>query len=168
MNTPPDFPESVLNSDPQDFKDPLSNYDPPPYADELERVLCEGAIGELIQVGDFIAVSPNTTIREAIHKMIVDEHFSVLVVEGGKLVGVVSERDVLRQVAERYDQVKDRPLREVMTPEPAVVYVNDPPAKAINLMATGGFRRLPLLDENDNIVGVIGPKRTTGLLFEHV
>lgn len=168
MNTPADYPENVLNSDPEDFRDPLSNYDPPPYADELGRMLCEDEIGQLIEVGDFIAVSPDTPIKDAIHKMIVDEHFSVMVVQDGKVLGVVSERDVLRQCAQRYDEVKDRPLREVMTPEPAVVYTNDPPAKAINLMATGNFRRLPLLDENDHIVGVIGPKRTTGLLFEHV
>lgn len=167
-----DFPENVIRSDPEAFEDPLSNYDPPPYADELERTLCEGDVGELIQMTPFATVSPDDTIEHAVKVMADDDSFSLMVVEGGKpegpLVGVLSERDVLEQVSERWDEVKDKPLRDVMTPEPSFVYANDPPAKVINLMATGNFRRVPVLDADDHVVGVVGPKRITGFLFEQI
>lgn len=166
--TPSEFPKNVLDADPQAFEDPLSNYDPPQYADLLERDLCEGTIAQMIKITPFATVSPEITIAEAVKRMAGEDSFALLVVDGDRLLGVVSERDMLEQVAESYEQVKDLPLRKVMTPEPEVVHLDDPPARAINLMATGGIRRLPVLDEDDRVVGVIGPKRTIAFLFEHL
>ncbi len=168
MDIPNDYPENVIHTDPQGFVDPLSNYDPPVYEDDLERDLCEGQVGEMLRITPFAIISPDVTIEDTVRRMANEDSFALMVVEDGKLLGVVSERDVLDQVAERYDEVKGMALREVMTPEPAVVYANDPPAKAINLMATGGFRRLPVLDEDDRIVGILGPKRVTVFLFQHI
>ena len=168
MNIPEDYPDNVIHSDPEAFEDPLCNYDPPDYADDLERALCEGEIGEMLQMTPFATSSPDVTMEQAVKLMAGQDSFSLMVVENGRVLGVVSERDVLTQVAERYQEVKDKPLREVMTPEPAVVYANDPPAKAVNLMATGNFRRLPVLNEDDQIIGVVGPKRTTAFLFERI
>ncbi len=168
MQIPDDYPDSVIKPDPQAFEDPLSNYDPPVYADNLEEALCEGRIGEMLDIAPFSAISPNDTIETAVKRMAGNSTFTLLVMEGEKLLGVISERDVLEQVAERYDEVKDRPLHEVMTPEPAYVRALDAPAKAINLMATGGFRRLPVLDEHDHVIGCIGAKRTTAFLFQRI
>ena len=168
MQIPEDYPDSVIRSDPEAFEDPLSNYDPPVYADKLEEEMCEGNISEMLEIAPFSTISPNDTIETAVKRMAGDSTFTLLVIDGEKLLGVISERDVLEQVAEQYAQVKDRPLREVMTPEPAYVRALDAPAKAINLMATGGFRRLPVLDEHDRVIGCIGAKRTTAFLFKRI
>lgn len=168
MQIPEDYPESVIRSDPEAFEDPLSNYDPPVYADKLEEALCEGQLVGMLDIAPFSTIRPDDTIETAVKRMASDSTFTLLVMEGEKLLGVISERDVLEQVAEQYDAVKDRPLREVMTPEPAFVRAIDSPAKAINLMATGGFRRLPVLDEQDRVVGCIGAKRTTAFLFDRL
>ena len=50
---------------------------------------------------------------------------------------------------------------------PVVVYSTDVPAKAINLMTTSGFRHIPVLDVDDKLVGVLGPRRLTRYLNKH-
>jgi CBS domain-containing protein len=82
-------------------------------------------------------------------------------------VGIFTQRDVLMKIVHDYDRVKASPIRQVMTPDPVVVRDTDNPAKAINLMAVGGFRHIPVLDVDDRVVGLIGPRRATAYLKHH-
>jgi len=81
---------------------------------------------------------------------------------------VFSERDVLNKIADCFEQVKDQPVSQFMTPQPVVVHESDSSAKALNLMAVGGFRHVPLLDLDDKVVGVIGPRRITNYLKDRL
>jgi CBS domain-containing protein len=91
----------------------------------------------------------------------------VLVAQEGRLLGIFTQRDVLDKVADRFDQLKDRPVREVMTPDPLVVYETDNPATALSIMAEHGLRHVPVLDVDEKIVGVVSPKRVTAFLQKH-
>ena len=55
-----------------------------------------------------------------------------------------------------------------MTPNPVCVYETDNAAKAINVMAVGGFRRVPVLNVEDRVIGIIGPKRTVRFLQDYI
>ena len=152
---------------PGEFEDPLSNYDPPPYRDELERSLGEATVGQM-QITPFTTVESDTTVGEAVTIMARCNFFCLMVVEEDRLIGVFSERDVLNKAADDFSAVKNKPIRELMTPDPRVVYETDCPAKALNLMAVGGFRHIPVLGVDDRPVGIIGPKRTAAFLQQHI
>ena len=92
---------------------------------------------------------------------------SVVVRHEGKAVGIFSARDVLNKIADDPSS-RPKPITAYMTHGPQKVYATDCPAKAINLMAVGGFRHIPVLDVDDNVVGILGPRRTTQFLEEHL
>jgi len=149
-----------------EYEDPLKNYDSPTYADQTEQSLCEGQLADL-QITPFITVDVNQTVQQTLAMMAQKDIAYLMVTEGDRLVGIFSERDVLCRVANCYNQIKDEPIRQVMTTKPVSVYETDSPAKALNLMAVGGFRHLPILNVDDKIVGVLGPRRVTAHLCKH-
>ena len=149
-----------------DFKDPLKNYDGPQHVDDLERSLIEGIVGDM-KIQPFTAVAPQTSVQRTLEEMAQLTIACVLVVEDDRLLGIFSERDVLMKVADRYEQLKDRPISELMTPKPTYVHRTDSPAKAVNLMAVSGFRHVPIVNVDDKVVGVLGPRRVTTYLRNH-
>lgn len=149
---------------PGEFEDPLSNYDPKEFEDDFERSLVEDNITS-IPHEDFLTLNQTTPVGEALKAMAAANDACVTVVDDdSKPVGMFSERDVLRRVAGQFDAVKDKPLSEVMSPDPVVVHTDEPPARALNIMVTGGFRHVPVLDESDRVVGMVGARRVTAYL----
>jgi CBS domain-containing protein len=149
-----------------EFSDPLKRYDGEPPQDELERAMCEGAVADVPQ-SPLAMVSPIDTIEHAVRTMADLNVGCLLVVENDRLVGIFTQSDLLLRVADRYPQVKGTLLRDVMTPDPVCVRGTDRPAVAINLMSVGGFRHIPVLDVDDHVVGLIGPRRVTAYLRQY-
>ena len=58
------------------------------------------------------------------------------------------------KVALELEQVQDRPVRDVMTSNPIYVYESDSPAAALAVMAVSGYRHVPILDLDDNLIGI--------------
>jgi CBS domain-containing protein len=152
--------------EPGEFEDPLSNYDPQEYADELERVLCETEISQM-PITPMACVEIGATVQDALDTMARCDCSCVVVQEAGKAVGIFSARDVLNKIADNAD-ARAKPVTDVMTANPRTVYESDCPAKALNLMAEGGFRHIPVIDAHDKVVGILGPRRTTRFLQEHL
>jgi len=156
--------DDVTNAD--EFQDPLENYEPREYSDPLEEALVEEEIGTIKHV-PFATILPTTPIHEAVEKL-ADLHVAcLLVAEDDKLLGLFSDRDVLSRVAFEFDKIKDNPVSEVMTAEPIYVYENDSAVAALSVMAMCGYRHVPVMDLNDNLVGIISPQRVTDFLQEH-
>ena len=149
-----------------DYRDPLENYDPKHYADALERALAEETVAA-IEAQPYVSVSPETTVEEALTKFVDLNIACVLVEDGGKLIGVFSERDALNKVALEYELVKKRPVREFMTSSPIFVYNTDSSAAALSVMAATGYRHVPVVDLNQQIVGIVSPQRVTAFLQSH-
>ncbi len=152
--------------EPGEFEDPLSNYDPPAYADEMERVLCETEVQQM-RIQPLACIEKDATVQDALDMMKKYECSSVIVKDAGKAVGIFSARDVLNKIAHD-PSTRPKPITAYMTQDPQKVYATDCPAKAINLMAVGGFRHIPVLDVDDNVVGILGPRRTTQFLEERL
>ncbi len=152
--------------EPGEFEDPLSNYDPPKFADELERVLCETEVAQM-PIRPLAFVEKDASVQGALDVMAKYECSCVVVQDAGQAVGIFSARDVLNKVADDTD-ARAKPITEFMTPAPRTVYTTDCPAKALNLMAIGGFRHIPVLDTDDKVVGILGPRRTTEFLQDHL
>jgi len=151
-----------------EFRDPLKNYDGPEYADELERTLAESAIEEM-RYQPVTTLPSDTTVEQTMLAMAEQDVGSAVIVDAeGRLAGIFSERDVLNRVAGRFEQIKDEPVSTVMTRSVMSAYTADSPGKAMNLMAIGGFRHVPILDVDDKVVGVLGPRRVSEYLQAHL
>lgn len=150
-----------------EFNDPLKDYSEPSYEDDMERSICEDRV-DTVQITPFVTLDADTTVEQTLRMMYEKNIAWVMITENDRLAGIFSERDVLYKVADRFDQLKGQPIREVMTPDPVFVYETDSPAKALNMMAIGGFRHVPILDLDEKIVGVLGPRRVTAYLCKYL
>ena len=106
---------------------------------------------------DFIAVAPEDTLGEVAQKMVDLNVGSAIVKDFGRLIGIVTERDLLKAVAGRVHTSEAR-VREWMTADP----VTAPPSmsldEAAEVMLSNGFRHLPVC-EGDQVVGVASLRR---------
>ena len=152
--------------DPDAFRDPLENYDPKVYSDALEEALAEETVAEICHE-PFVTISPDTRVYRAVEKLAGLHVACLLVAEKGKLVGVFSDRDVLDKIALEFDDVKDRTIRELMTSNPVYVHESDSSAAALTVTAVCGFRHVPVLDLQHNVVGIVSPQRITNFLQQH-
>jgi CBS domain-containing protein len=99
-----------------------------------------------------LAVSPETTLADAAHQMMDHDTGAACVLEDGKLVGVISERDLLRVISEGYDpalSVGERMKRHVLTASPSTGL-----PEAMAIMVDGHFRHLPIVDAG-RVIGMI-------------
>lgn len=95
-----------------------------------------------------------TTVRDALAQMQAEKRNVCLVTEGERLVGIFTERDVLRRIS-TLRELLERPLSEVMTPHPVTVTPETPAAQALRLMEENHFRNLPVVDAQGQILGVL-------------
>ena len=152
--------------DTADFEDPLSNFDPPQYASELERSLAEET-AEAICCQPFFQIAPDAPICQAIEFMSEQRTACLLVLDEGRPAGVFTERDVLEKVAEQYPKLANRPVREVMTADPVVVYESDPAAAAVAAIAVAGYRHVPVMGIDDRVIGMVAPRRVFEFVEKH-
>ena len=150
-----------------EYTDPDLNFEKPVPEDGLERALAEDTVLAMT-TAPFKAVTPKTTVEEVMKEMVRLDIACVVVLDKGKLAGIISERDVLGRVADAFAKVRGRPCTEVMTRDPVFVHDTDTVALALNLMAVGGFRHVPILDVDDKVVGIIGPRRILAYLEPHI
>ena len=90
---------------------------------------------------------------------------AVLVCHEQLVIGIFTERDALKMMAAGASF--DVPLRQFMTPDPVVLRAHDTVGKAINLMAQGGYRRLPIVDDQGRPTGIIKVEGIMHYLVEH-
>ena len=121
---------------------------------ELERALLEDPISS-VPPPAAICLSPDTSIHEAAQKMNQRKIGCILVMEQDKLVGIVSERDILYKAMTLTEQSpKDIKLGSIMTAKPECLHGSDTVAYALNRMSLGGYRHIPIL-EDDKVVGLV-------------
>jgi CBS domain-containing protein len=92
-----------------------------------------------------VLVPETASIDSVIQTMLERGLGAVLVQREGRIVGIFTERDVLRRVVSLAVN-RERPVAEVMTPEPEALDPDDGIAFALNRMVVGGFRHIPIVD----------------------
>jgi CBS domain-containing protein len=103
---------------------------------------------------DVWSVSPDDTVFRALEVMAERNVGALVVLEGQRLVGVLSERDYARKVILRGLASRDMRVRDLMTPEVVTVGPDDTVAGCMQLMTDGRFRHLPVLD-GARVIGVV-------------
>jgi len=89
-----------------------------------------------------------------------------VVTDHKKVLGIFTERDILTRVIEQKTDL-NVPIEKVMTANPRVLKTIDSVADAIRLMSEGSYRHIPLVDENENIMGLLGVRDLIQYLAEH-
>ena len=109
-------------------------------------------LGDVIS-GKVLSVPPGATVTEACSAMVQARVGSAVVIDGPWLVGIFTERDALRAAASGQD-LNTSQLKDWMTPEPKTVGPDTDTEEAAVIMASEGFRHLPVV-EGDQVVGVV-------------
>lgn len=108
--------------------------------------------------------SADDTLAEACARMREAQTGSLLVMEGQRLIGIVTERDVLKTVAQGLDP-KATPLKDVMTTDIITIGPMTTLKEAAKIMASKWIRHLPVV-EGSKVVGIISQRDLTGVLAE--
>lgn len=106
-----------------------------------------------------VCVSPETSVASVVAELRRLRVGCVLVVDGhGALMGMFSERDYVLKVPASDPLEMDKPVSAFMTCNPVSASFDTPIAYALNLMSQGGFRHLPIVDDEGGPVGIISVK----------
>ena len=106
-----------------------------------------------LMTSDVLTVAPEDTIGEAAQKMVDREVSSAAVSDYGRLIGILTERDLTRAVAGRTHSSEAR-VREWMTPDPVTLGPSASPKEAAEIMFEHGFRHIPVVD-GERAIGIV-------------
>jgi CBS domain-containing protein len=109
-------------------------------------------IAELMTT-DVVMVAPEDTLGEAAAKMTEKGIGAVVVSDFGRIIGILSERDIMRAVADRIHSSEAR-VREWMTADPITATTDTSVEEAGRTMLDNGFRHLPVV-EGERAIGML-------------
>jgi CBS domain-containing protein len=120
-------------------------------------------VQELVS-GEVDACRPDVSVAEAAQRMMTDDVGSLAVVHDGELVGIFTERDVLRAVSEDLDPRTSK-VSEVMTPDPDSLSPEISVEDAASWMMAAGYRHLPVIADGD-LIGMVSIKDLMWAMLE--
>lgn len=113
-----------------------------------------------------LLIDVERTVADAVDLMRTERVGCLLVTKNGRLVGIFTERDLLKRVLAVGKPLSD-PLVEVITEKPVSVQSQDSISTAIHRMQHGGYRHLPVVDQANHPVGMLSAKRIVHYLVEY-
>lgn len=123
------------------------------YADPPRLDSAAMAVLRDIMTEDVLSVAPEDTLGEVAAKMVDRGVGAVVVKDFGRIIGVLTERDIMRAVAARTHSSEAR-VREWMTPDPITAGADTDVEDAGRTMLDNGFRHLPVVD-GEQAVGIV-------------
>ena len=131
----------------------LYNVDVPPPAVRIDQAVMRRPLSSL-ELTTIHSISPDETMDVAAQTLRRQKVDLLEVVEGGRLIGVLSVRDIVARVGPDYRQKLTRTVREFMTPRPETLPPDAPISFALNMMDVGGYRHVPVVQDG-RMVGVV-------------
>ncbi|MFQ5351331.1 MAG: cyclic nucleotide-binding/CBS domain-containing protein, partial [Thermoanaerobaculia bacterium] len=112
------------------------------------------------------AVAPETPISQVCEQLDRQRRNALVVCDGDSLVGIFTQRDILYRTAlEAPDPAT--PIRELMTPEPFSLRMDQKVADAIHAMTVHGYRNVPLIDGQGRWLGLLSSRNVLRYIAEH-
>ena len=99
-------------------------------------------------------VQPHQPVQEAANFLLSADAGSIPVTDGHRLIGMITDRDIaVRGIARGYGP--DTPVRELMTDDLVIVRIDDSIEDAASKMSEAQVRRLPVIDEDERLCGIV-------------
>ncbi|MCZ7589508.1 MAG: CBS domain-containing protein [Gaiella sp.] len=108
-----------------------------------------------------IEVAPEDTLGEVAERMSEANVGAVIVMDYGRLIGILTERDMLKAMAARVHTSEAR-VRQWMTGDPITASGETDVEDAARIMLENGFRHLPVVDDGGRAVGIASLRRVVG------
>jgi CBS domain-containing protein len=113
-------------------------------AEGLARSVMEDNLGQL-DLDQTTSVAPDTLALDVAQLMKNSNSGCALVVDGGKLVGIFTEHDVLKKLTGAGKDLATVTVKELMSPNPETLNERDSVAEALNKMSLGRYRHIPFV-----------------------
>jgi CBS domain-containing protein len=110
-----------------------------------------------------VFVAPDASVAHAVDTMNQLNIGCVLVGSLDRVAGIFTERDLLFGIGEKYEEAKERPVADFMTPDPEMLDADTPLLHVLNRMAAGGFRHIPVTRAG-RLVGIVSLRDLLGLV----
>jgi CBS domain-containing protein len=110
-----------------------------------------------------LSVDPETTLAEVARRMRIDDSDSVAVMDEGRLVGIITEGDLVRAIADGVDPQQAR-ADVVMSADPATIGADEDVAVVAVKMMRLGLRHLPVVNKEGKPVGLVSARNLVAIL----
>lgn len=129
---------------------------------DIELDLLRRPLGDLV-AQDYATASPDLTVGEVVRLLNDNGQHCAIILEGDRIAGIFTERDILQKIAGQFDRRADAPVARYMTPNPATLQYDDPVAFGLNRMMIGGYRHIPIVRDG-KLAGVVSVRAILGYL----
>jgi CBS domain-containing protein len=113
--------------------------------------------------GRLLSVTPQTRLADVARAMRLEDSDSAAVMEGGRLVGIITERDLVRAIAEGVNPTQAT-AEVIMTPNPTTVNGDEDVSVVALKMMRLGIRHLPVVDDDGKPVGLVSARNLVAVL----
>lgn len=120
-----------------------------------------------LQLTPVHAVTPDTTLDVAVQTLCRQKVDMLEVVEDGRLIGLISVRDIMNRVGPDYRNKLSLPVSQFMTRNPETLARDVPIAFGLNKMDVGGYRHVPVV-QDERLVGVASVRDMIRYLVKHM
>ncbi len=147
--------ENIAGTDDcEDCGEDLTAFDGVRPTTRLEKSLAKDDLGKLPN-SKAVMLPLNAPLRE-VAEHLATHNRNVLIMDGDKLAGIVTERDILFKVMGSREDWEEIPVSQIMTPNPDTLQLSDKIAYALHKMSLGGFRHIPIVagDRAERVVSV--------------
>ncbi len=119
-------------------------------------------IRNLLEGRSLVTASKDMTVRAACRLMTERKIGALLVVENSRIAGIFTERDVLNKILSAGLDPDATRLEQVMASNPQTISADKPLSYALYMMAEGGFRHVPVVDQSGAPVGMVSARDALG------
>lgn len=133
---------------------------------DIERNLLKQSL-EVVATKDYVEISPDTTVRDAIDLMNKGGFHSAMIIENKSIVGIFTERDILYKLAKQFRDKADSPVSDFMTTNPVTLRSQDPIVFGLNRMMVGEYRHIPI-EKDGQLSGMVSVRDVLRYMVEQI
>lgn len=112
-------------------------------------------VPDLVHDQTIAEVAPAATVAEVARMMAQRRVAAVVVLEGGRLAGIVTERDMTTRVVAAGRDPETTAIADIMTANPDTLRPDQHPLEALRMMAERGYRHLPVVEGDAQVIAMI-------------
>jgi CBS domain-containing protein len=122
-------------------------------------------VKEIMRHDILVTAKPDEKVVDAVEKMAKYKVGSVVIIDDGKVLGIITERDIINLVASKKDL--NEKLELYMTKAPITIYFDESLEKAIQIMKEKNIRHLPVVNKEGKLIGMISSRDIIRVSLEY-